>query len=176
MRNKLLFLLPSIFIFLIGEAEAHCPLCTAGAIVAAGGAAWLGVDIIVIGLFIGAFAVSIGFWISKLIKKKYIPHQTLVIVLVSFITTVIPILPILTNEHDVFPVFISLMGEYGSFLNRTYLINLFLLGSVIGGAIVSSTPLISKNITRLRRKTIPFQGVIITLLSLIIVGVILQVV
>ena len=57
MNVKKIFLVPFLFIFMVDEVLAHCPLCTAGAAVAVGGAAWLGVSKIIIGLFIGAFAV-----------------------------------------------------------------------------------------------------------------------
>lgn len=167
-------LLPLFFFsfLLVKETYAHCPLCTIGAAAAAGGAAYLGVSQIVIGLFIGGFAVSIGWWISRLIKKKYIPFQKTLIILFSFATTILPLLMILNETR---PFYISLAGDYGSFLNRTYLINMFLVGSIIGGIIVSITPWMSNQLTKLRHgKMIPFQGVILTLLLLLIIGVIIQ--
>ena len=72
--RKNIFLVLSSFIFLGFFSEfvsAHCPLCTAGAAIAAGGAIYLGVSVIVVGLFIGAFAVSTGWWVAKIIKKQY---------------------------------------------------------------------------------------------------------
>lgn len=152
--------------------SAHCPLCTIGAVAAAGSAAWLGVHTIVIGLFIGAFAISLGFWISKSVKKKYFPYQNLVIILLLFVTTIIPLLPLI---NDVTSINVWITGGYGSLLNRTYLINSFFLGSLLGGILVPSTPLLSKKITRLRKgKILPFQGTILTLLLLIVLGVIIQ--
>lgn len=169
--KKLLALTPALF--LIETVQAHCPLCTAGAVVAAGGAAWLGVSNIVIGIFIGAFAVSIGWWISRLIKKKYIPFQRTSIIILSFLTTIIPLLPLMKSPY---PFYISLIGDYGSLLNRTYLINLFLLGSLIGGFIVCLTPYLSKKISALRNKKIfPYQGIILTFILLIIISIILEV-
>ncbi len=164
-----------LFLFTsVNYVSAHCPLCTAGALVAAGGAAYFGVSNIIIGLFIGAFAVSIGWWVSRLIKKRYIPYQRFIIIALSFITTVIPLLSTL---KEFYPLYISMAGDYGSLLNRTYLINLFLVGSIIGGIMVSLTPFVSKLITKLRKgKVLPFQGIIITLLALIIVGIVIQLV
>ena len=165
----------AMFVFLISVKStlAHCPLCTAGAAAAAGGALWLGVDKVVIGLFIGAFAVSTGWWVGKLIKKEYIPHQRFWIIILSFVLTVIPIYPILSQ---VYPLFISWGGEYGSIFNRTYVFNLPIISSVLGGIIVSIAPFLSKKISSLRRgKMIPFQGVTLTLILLVIVGTILQV-
>ena len=176
--KKLLYLLSFFFLFLIKNLEAHCPLCTAGAMVAAGGAAYLGVDSIVIGIFIGAFAVSMGLWISKLIKKQYVPYQTYLLVLISFLTTVLPVIFALPNsEHEVYPWYISIAGDYGTLLNRTYLFSKVLVGSIIGGIITIFTPRLSKLITKARHgKTFPFQGVAVTFLTLIIIGIIAQVV
>lgn len=171
--RKSIYLIPLFFIFLIEEVKAHCPLCTAGAAVAVGGAAWIGVNEAVIGLFIGAFAISTGWWVSKLIKKKYIPYQTFLIIISSFLLTVIPLLKIAGGK--VFPIYISLIGGYGTLLNRTYIMDLFLSGSFAGGLIVSITPWLSKRIAKLRGdRFLPFQGVIITMILLIIGAVIIQ--
>src|SRR3989338_2252487 len=167
-------LAPFVFFLFSGlrYAEAHCPLCTMGAAAATAGAVWLGVNNIVIGLFIGAFAVSTGWWVSNLIKKKYIPSQKPVIILVSYITTIIPISKLIPS---IYPFYISLMGDYGSILNRTYIINPFVIGTVFGGIIVSIAPTISKKITILRQgRTISYQGVIITFLTLLIIGGLIQ--
>ncbi len=153
--------------------RAHCPLCTVGAGAAAAGAMYLGVSTIVIGLFIGAFAISTGYWISKLIKKQYFPYQNIALILASFLLTIIPIMPLIPGFT---PWYISWFGEYGSIFNRTYLLNNFVVGSIIGASIVSLTPSISKKISDYRNTTIAFQGVILTLLSLIITGVIIHLV
>ena len=169
-----MFMLVFPLFVLIKSVEAHCPLCTVGVAAAAGGAAWLGVSKVVIGLFVGAFAVSTGWWVSKLIKKEYIPHQRFWIIILSFVLTVIPIYPILSQ---VYPLFISWGGEYGSIFNRTYVLNLALVGTILGGGIVFITPWVSGKISSLRRgKIIPFQGVILTLSLLIILGIVLQLV
>ena len=168
----LIFLMPVITIFLSDTISAHCPLCTAGAAVAAGGAVWLGVHNVVVSLFIGAFAVSMGWWLSKYVKKKYIPYQKTLIIIAVFLLTVLPILPIINFTK---PIYLFLTGAYGSILNKTYMLNLSLIGSIFGGLIVSTIPAISKKITHLRKgKIIPFQGVILTLSLLIIIGVVLQ--
>lgn len=168
--KKILLLIPFLLLLIKG-VYAHCPLCTIGAAAAVGGAAWLGVNKVVIGLFIGAFAVSTGWWFSKLIKKQYIPGQKILIILFSFIATVVPLLSIIS---EIYPIYISLMGNYGSLLNRTYLVNLPLIGSIVGGAIVSSTPWLSSKITKLRGKTYPFQGIILTFAIVAIVAIFIQ--
>lgn len=155
-------------IFLIPLAKAHCPLCTIGAGAAAGTAIWLGVSKVVVALFIGGFAMSMGIWFSRVIKKKYIPFQKTAIVLASFLLTVIPLLPLF---NAIGPLYIPFIGEYG----LTYAINYSIVSSIFGGLIVFSSPIISKQITKARKgRLIPFQGVILTLLLLIVIGVIIQ--
>jgi len=172
-KNSLYIVIFALIIALSEEVMAHCPLCVAGAMAAAGGAAYLGVSNIVIGLFIGAFAVSIGFWVSRLIKKKYVPLQTTLLVLLSYFLT---ILPLISRMEGFYPFYISLFGDYGSLFNRTYLLNLFLIGSIIGGVIVLITPWMSNRITKLRGKIMPYQGTVLTLSLLIIIGVIMELV
>lgn len=172
--KKALLLTPIFFLLFLDEVLAHCPLCTVGAAAAAGGAAWLGINQAVIGVFIGAFAVSMGWWVSKLIKKQFIPYQRAVLIILSFATTIFPLLAIINNTT---PIYIYLFGDYGSLFNRTYLINIFLIGSIIGGAIVTITPWLSRTLRSLRKgKMIPYQGVILTFTLLIVTGGILQLV
>lgn len=153
----------------IGFVSAHCPLCTIGAGAAAGAAVWLGVSKVVVALFIGAFAMSIGMWFSKLIKKQYIPFQKTLIVLVVFLTTLLPLLPFF---KAIGPLYLSFIGDYG----KTYAVNYSLASSLLGAFVVFISPFISKNISKLRNgKIIPFQGVIITLTILIITGIIMQI-
>ena len=179
-NNKLLkkkyfaFFIPLIFIFFIEFVSAHCPLCTAGAAAAAAGAVWLGVSKAIVALFIGAFAVSTALWVGRMIKKQYISHQKLVLIIASFLLTIIPILPIISQTY---PAYISWLGNYGTLLNRTYIINISLLTSLLGGGIVSVSPFLSKKISRLRKgEMIPFQGTILTLSLLIITGLLIQII
>ena len=173
---KLLRIVPAITLFLlfVKNTVAHCPLCTVGAAAAAGGALWLGVEKAVVGLFLGAFAASMGWWLSRLVKKQYVPFQTPGLVLLSFVLTIVPLLPVITQ---IYPLYISMAGEYGSWLNRTYVLNLSLFTSIVGGTIVSLTPRLSRNLSRLRRgRMVPFQGIILTLGILVVTGIILQLV
>lgn len=172
---KKIFLIPVFALTILTVLDlvsAHCPLCTAGAGAAAAGASWLGVSNIVIGLFIGAFAVSIGMWFGRIIPKQYLPFQKTLIVALSFLLTVLPILYLISMVH---PFQVSLFGEYGSLFNRIYMVDLSLMGSILGGALVFISPSISKQISKLNKgKTIPFQGIIITLASLLVAGAIIQ--
>lgn len=170
--NKKIFFSFLFAIPLIKVVSAHCPLCTIGAGAAAAGASMIGVSHIVIALFMGAFAMSMGLWFSKVIKKQYIPFQKTLITLVIFFTTVLPLLPLFSQTSG---FHLSLMGGYGSLLNRTYLVNVSLLSSFFGGILVFSSPRISQSLTKLRKgKFIPYQGVTITLSLLVVIGVLFQ--
>src|SRR3989338_6146090 len=111
MKARWFLLLGGLFVAQIRSALAHCPLCTMGIAAAAGGAAYLGVDKAAIALFVGAFAVSTGWWIARKIKRKVIPFQMTGIILLSFLLTIIPLLPLLDR---IYPIYISVAGDYGS--------------------------------------------------------------
>lgn len=170
-------MLTSIAIFLLfllvftSYASAHCPLCTVGAGAAAAGAAYLGVAKPVLGLFIGAFAVSTGWWMSKKVPKNYIPQQRNVIIVSSFLLTIIPILPIIGKQEA---LYLGLMGSYGTLLNNTYMYNMSLITSIVGGLIVTFSPQISSKITELRGEHINYQGIIVTFSILLLLGLGIQ--
>src|SRR3989344_6151701 len=73
-------------------AYAHCPLCTAAVGAAAVSAKYYGMDISIIGLMIGAFGISTGLWFGLKLKKQFFKFQLPVIVLLSFLLTVLPLL------------------------------------------------------------------------------------
>ena len=175
-KNKLNVLALSSFLFLIvglPKALAHCPLCTVGAAALGGGALWLGISNSVIGLFIGAFAVALGLWLNKLIKRR-IKFQTHIILVGTFLLTVVPLIPIFQNYVGL-PVF--MIGEYGSLLNRVYLIETFFIGSLIGAFLVLISPRISEKLTTIRNgNKIAFQGMIVTFLSLVTISILLQII
>jgi len=157
-------------IFLSKTISAHCPLCTIGAGAAAAGAIWLGVSTIIVALFLGAFAMSMGMWFSRLLskKRKYIPFQNIIVIVGVFLLTLLPILPLV---KAIGPLYIPFIGAYG----KTYAFNYSIFSGIFGGLVVLASPSISKKITKLRRgKMLPFQGIIITIGLLIIFGVILQ--
>lgn len=173
MKNKKKILLLALPALLLPQAAlAHCPLCTIGAGGLAVFAAWLGVNTITIGLFIGAFALALGLWIGRLIPKKYIPHQTKALAALSFLTIALPLLPMM---QDYTSIYVSLGGEYGSLFNRTYLINRFLLGSLIGAGLLLLAPFISKKLVLLRKgRLLPFQGIGITIFLLLGVSAVIE--
>lgn len=163
----------TINVFFSKAAFAHCPLCTIGAGAVALGATWLGVSAFSVGIFLGAFAIALGFWISRLLKKKYVPHQALLLGLLSFLTTIIPLRPLLYNNTA---ILVSLYGDYGTWLNTTYVIDRFLIGSVLGALIVLCAPKISKWFSKVRKsKMIPFQGIVLTFAMLLVVSLIYEI-
>ncbi len=164
-----------MFIFLLKEVSAHCPLCVIGAGAAAAGAAYIGINPLIIGLFIGAFAMSMGMWFSgwKYFQKKYIPFQKGVIIIGIFLLTLLPILPVIAVQAKGF--YLSLFGNYGTLFNRTYTYNPSLLSGLFGGLIVFISPPLSAKITNFRKgKMIPFQGIFLTFAILIIFALIIQ--
>src|SRR3989344_466099 len=154
-----------------GYADAHCPLCTVTAGVAAAGGVYLGVSRIVIGLLIGAFAMSMGMWFAKIVKKRYIPFQKTLIITIVFLATIIPLLPIFSSVAG---FGVNLTGGYGTLLNKTYVIDLSLLSSFLGGLIVFIPPLLNRKIKEKTTIRIPFQGIILTFLILIAASLIIQ--
>ena len=165
---SLFFIIPFV---LFKYIDAHCPLCTITAGAAAAGGVWLGVSKVVIGLLIGAFAMSMGMWFSRIPKKKYIPFQKTLIITIIFLITVLPLLPIFSN---VVGLGVNLFGDYGTLLNRTYVVDQSLLSSFLGGLIVFISPILNRKIKEKTSKSIPFQGIILTFLILIIASLTTQ--
>ena len=165
---------PGVVIFALATAKsasAHCPLCTAGAGALAVAAASLGVSSVVVGILIGAFALALALWLPRLVRKQYVKYQNQILAFLIFVGTIIPIMPFI---KDYGPLYISLGGEYGTPWHNTYTINLFLFGSILGALIVFGTPYLSRLITKLRGRQLPYQGVVLTLILLIGVSLIAQ--
>jgi hypothetical protein len=142
-------------VLLAGRVVAHCPLCTIGAGAAAGAAVWLGISKVAVALFLGGFAMSMGMWFSRMIKKKYIPFQKFVIIVGIFLVTLFPLLPLFSA---IGPIYLSFVGEYGA----TFAVNYSFFSGLLGGGIVFVTPVANRKITKLRKgKHIPYQGIML---------------
>lgn len=153
-------------------ASAHCPLCTAGAGLIAVGAYWIGVKAITIGVALGAFATAMGLWFGRLIKRKFVPHQTLLIAALSWLLTLVPIQMLFSDYAS---WYINWFGDYGSLFNRTYAVNLFWIGALVGTAVVVTAPRISRQLTKLRDgRHFPGQGMAVNLILIILVSLIIQ--
>lgn len=153
-----------LFVFLlfstIGTAMAHCPLCTGAVGAAAVSAKYFGLDSSIIGVFVGAFAVSTGM-MFKSRTKKYTP----LVVLASFLLTMIPISKVVADYKLLF------------IFNEPYFINKLIFGGVFGGIAVPSSYILHKKVKAKRGKVLfPYQGVAFTLLSLAIISTIMYMV
>ncbi|MEK6933161.1 MAG: hypothetical protein AABW56_05220 [Nanoarchaeota archaeon] len=161
--KKLLALLPSLFF--IQGVSAHCPLCTGAVIAGAVGAKYLGLDISIVGIFAGAFAISTGLWISRKLKT-YFKYQSALIIIASFLLIVFPSLAFV---KDVTYVPLFLFGNPGSLFNKVYFINKLLIGSVIGSLASLFAYYLHAHIKlRYGKVLIPYQGVILTVLILVL--------
>lgn len=167
-KLKLGFLLA--ILFYSNSALAHCPLCTIGGAGLSLGAVWLGAKVSVVGIFMGAFAFAIGLWFGKIIKLKT-KFKELILATISWLLTIVPLRAIFQEYSS---VYIYLWGDYGSLLNRTYLIDNFLLGAFIGAVLTFLAPYLSKLISQKRGKTLPYQGLTLTFILLAITALIFQ--
>ena len=176
--NKKVIIFSFLLSFFPIKVFAHCPLCTIGTGWLILVARWLGVSSIVIGLFVGSFTVALGLFSAKILKKKFkkrgffFDHS---IVAFSFLSIVLPI--ILTGNSDYIILNLSIFGKPGTFLNRIYLLNSFLVGSIIGVGIFYFGSYFNKKIAKLRKgKHLPFGGIIIPILLLIIFAILIELV
>lgn len=158
------FFLFSSFSAFFGSVHAHCPLCTAAVGTALVSAEYFGFGSGIVGIFAGAFAVSTGLWVSKKIKKQFIPLQSTAIVLASFFLTIIPLL-YLSSSTIYLPLL--LFGESGTAFNKIYFVSTFLLSSIFGAFLSFLALLVRNFIKKFNGKVLfPFQGIALTLLFL----------
>ena len=115
--------------------------------------------------------MSMGMWFSRIPKKKYIPFQKTLIITIIFLIAVLPLLPIFSSVTG---IGVDLFGDYGTLLNRTYVVDKSLLSSFLGGLIVFISPILNRKIKEKTNKSIPFQGIILTFLILIIASLTIQ--
>ena len=178
MAKRIAFLLGGALVIntvFVQIAFAHCPLCTVGAAAAAIGASWLGLSSFSIGIFMGAFALAMGLWIGKLLKRKFkLPAYIIwIFAIFSFVTTVVPLQPIMFDNSS---IYVSIFGDYGSWLNSTYYVDKFVIGSIIGAVILVFSPYISRVLSKTRNnKTFPYQGMIITFGLLFVISLSLEI-
>lgn len=168
--HKKFALFPLALLLSIPSVHAHCPLCTAAVGAAAVSAKYYGMDLSIIGIFIGAFGVSTGLWIGLKIKN-YFKFQLPLIVLSSFLLTALPLLYI-SNEQIYLPIL--WLGPAGTLFNKVYWINKILFGSIIGAVASVFAYLLHIHVKKIRGKVLfPFQGIIFTILSLGITSLII---
>lgn len=163
------FLMAFVLILLLGNpATAHCPLCTGAIGATAVSAKYYGLDLTLIGMLIGAFGISTGLWAGRGIKRQFISYQLPIIVILSFLLTVIP-LRFISEENIYIPIL--LMGEPGSMLNRVYWIDKIIFGGIIGGFTTILAFWLHIRIKKLNGKVLfPYQGIALTLALLLMSG------
>lgn len=168
--KKCLLPLSLIFSFFLfaRTALAHCPLCTGAIAVAAVTAKYYGVDTSIIGLFIGAFGVSTGLWVGRVLQKRGWRGRTWWIALASYLLTVVPLIWL---GGDQLYVSLLLWGEPGSLLNNVYSLDALMFGSVVGGVLTVLGLGVHTGVKRkLGRVLFPYQGIVFTLLLLLVAG------
>jgi hypothetical protein len=158
--------------FSLSSVEAHCPVCTIAVGAAAVTAKYYGLDVSIIGLLMGAFGISTGLWLGRRVKRQYIRFQLPLIILTSFLLTVVPLL-FISGDFLYLPVF--LFGPLGSIFNNVYLIDKMLLGSIIGGFVTLGSYRIHNYVKNKNGRVLfPFQGVVFTLGMLAMSGLLLS--
>jgi len=150
--------------------KAHCPLCTAGAGILAVIAISLGVPALIISTLLGGFALAMGLWLAKFIKKKYIRYQDPLFAGAIYFLTVLPLWPILKEYKILYAPFLG-FDKY----TEKVPVDIYLMGVIVGAIILASSPYLSRKISSLiQRQIIPFQGISITLVLLVIIPLLIN--
>ncbi len=159
--KKLLFIILILGIFFITPAVyAHCPLCTAAVGIGVTTSRFYGLDDTISGLWIGALIASSALWINRLLKKQYIPLQSLVILILSFAVTAIPL----------YYAKIIAINSMNAVLGIDKLLFGMILGSLLMPAGVFISNLIKKKIGKV---AVPFQTILIIITLLVITSLVL---
>lgn len=143
-----------------------CPLCTAGAAIGLGIARYYGVDDLVIGLWLGALAVSTALWINSVVnnqmnkrKLKPVPFQGTIVFIAMVAATIVPFY---------FAGFFKGMPGMSDTIFGT---NRLVVGTIIGGIVTFGAPSLSNFIKRMKKAVFPYQTVILTFGILVILSV-----
>ena len=146
------------FVTLTNTVSAMCPLCTAGAAIGLSIARYYGVDDIIIGLWLGALAVSTALWLNNVVKKRVrhaiIPFQGPLIVAAAIASTIVPF------------YFAGFFNGMPNMVDTILGINRAAFGAVIGGFVMFIGAPFSGFVKRKRQRAFPFQTIILTLLML----------
>lgn len=162
-KAKFLALLAAAGLFVPSVSYAHCPLCTAGAGILAVVAASLGVPALIIATLLGGFAMALGLWVAKLVKKKYFRFQDYVLAGLVYVTTVAPLWPILKEYKTLYAPFLG-FDKYADKIP----VDVYTVGVILGALILLATPRVSAWVSTFAKKQlIPFQGILITLFLLV---------
>ncbi len=148
---------------LTNTVSAMCPLCTAAAAIGLSIARYYGVNDVVVGLWLGALAVSTALWLNNVVKKRVrhdiIPFQEPLIIAAVIASTIVPF------------YFAGFFNGMPNMVDTILGINKVAFGTVIGGLVMFIGAPLSDFVKRRRQKAFPFQTIILTLLMLSILSV-----
>ena len=175
MKKLLIFIFSMITALFLALpfVSAHCPLCTAAVGTGVAVTRFYGVDDSIVGLWIGAFVISIALWFDKELKKrnKKIKFQGPILAILSFVLTVVPfyIGGLITSFSMV-----RSMPEHHSMLGLGVLgIDKLLIGIIVGSVLSYLWMNFGSKIRNKKRKLyVPFQTIILTVVTLIVFSLI----
>ncbi|KXB07010.1 hypothetical protein AKJ51_02220 [candidate division MSBL1 archaeon SCGC-AAA382A20] len=147
------------FLFISDYALAHCPVCTLAVGTGVAAARFYGVDSTIIGVWLGAFIISTGLWLTNLLRSRnllpnsYTDLQNFLISFLVFLSFAIPF-------------YVS--GLIGNPKYTVWGMDKLLLGMVVGSSLSYLGPEISAWIKRRNGDNVvlPFQGAVIVLILL----------
>lgn len=140
---------------IVNLASAMCPLCVAGAAAGLAIARYYGVDDAIVGLWLGALAVSTGLWLAKVVgsrTKRKIPLQSAMVFSAVVIATVVPF------------YFAGFFRGMPGMSDELFGINKVLFGVIVGSVATYAGGPLSQKIKKLRKgEFIPYQTILVTL-------------
>jgi len=122
MKKIFYIFLPLFFFFLAVPVHAFCPVCTVAVGAGVGLSRYLGIDDLIIGLWIGALCVSLIGWTTNWLKGKNKSFKGMILLSAIFWYGII-----------IVPLFFT--GIMGHVLNKLWGIDKLLLG-IAGGTII----------------------------------------
>jgi hypothetical protein len=158
---------------IVSLVSAHCPLCTAGAVLGVGIARAYGVDDSIVGLFLGAFVSASALWVDNLLKKRDIryPFQTVLLVIGSLLLVAVPLYAagIITHVEVVraIPAYPSIFGAGTLGIDRLF------FGLLFGTIVVAGVFTLNDYLNRKRgRRLFAYQGLVFMAITLIVFSLI----
>ena len=139
-----------------------CPVCTVTVVAGLGISRLLGIDDVVISIWIGAFILSMSNATHKWISKRWPKfHNIYYLLLTNFVIYALVIIPLYLN------------GSIGISTNCLWGIDKIILGVIIGTATFLLGIFADKKVRKMHTKQLfPYQKVVFPIVSLIIVSVI----
>ncbi len=144
--------------------SAMCPLCVAGAAAGLGIARYYGLDDTIVGIWLGALAISSALWVNRTVRKRFgasiLPYQGFVVGIATIAATILPF------------YFAGFFNGMPNMADTILGINRVLFGIVMGSIIAYFGAPVSNYIKRTRGKAIPYQSVLFTIFLLFLASII----